>query len=423
MRKALTFGLLMLLFAGTVPAFAAPAPNEQAFRRLWERTDGPVAAGQVQRTWYWGAQPLDTIDEAYTEGVDGTRRVQYWDKGRMEISNPSDNADDPWYVTSGLLSIEMIGGRVQVGDRDFERVSPAEIPIAGDPDPELNPDAPTYRDFFLLTSVFLDTRLQPIQGDPIGPRNADSAAPPRFGDLVADQVNANGRVSRDSNLGAAHPGTRIVYYDGVLSHNIPKVFWDFLQQSGKVQVNGAQRQDLLMDWLYMMGHPASEPYWIKTNVNGEEKDVMVQVYERRILTYTPSNAAGWQVEMGNIGQHYRKWRYDATARRTQAPSVRPANLSATVEPQEGPPGTRFQVTLSGFQPGEKVSIWVTFPNQSVEPAPELGEANADGVATLFGNAPINVNTTNAAPGVWALTGKGDSSDHTSIGYFTVTEGP
>jgi Tol biopolymer transport system component len=43
-----------------------------------------------------------------------------------------------------------------------------------------------------------------------------------------------------------------------------------------------------------------------------EKDVLVQLFERRVLTYTPSNPAGFQVEMGNVGQHYYRWRYMLT---------------------------------------------------------------------------------------------------------------
>jgi len=35
----------------------------------------------------------------------------------------------------------------------------------------------------------------------------------------------------------------------------------------------------------------------------------VQVFERRVLTYTASNDSAFQVEMGNIGQHYYQWRY------------------------------------------------------------------------------------------------------------------
>ncbi len=35
----------------------------------------------------------------------------------------------------------------------------------------------------------------------------------------------------------------------------------------------------------------------------------MQIYERRVLTYTPANPPQYQVEMGNVGQHYFMWRY------------------------------------------------------------------------------------------------------------------
>lgn len=422
MRNVFPLGILLVLLAIALPARAA-TPDESAFRRVWERTDAPVANGTVERTWYWGPEPLQTLDEDYVEGFEGKRRVQYWDKGRMEISNPNDDPDDPWYVTSGLLSIEMIAGQIQVGDTKFERRRAAEIPIAGDPDREVNPDAPTYADFVDVTTVLLDSRLQPVLADPIGPVAADHAAPPRFGDLVAEAINGNGEVSRRPELAAAYPGTRLVYYDGVLSHNIPQVFWDFLQAVGPVQVNGEERQDLLMDWLYVMGHPASEPYWVTTNVDGAAQDILVQVYERRILTYNPNNPPQWQVELGNIGRHYFAWRYELTEPPPPINFLRPDNVNATVEPQEGPAGTTFAVTLFGFEPGEDVSIWLTFPDQSVQEAPELGLANDNGEAVLFGETPISIFTSAEAPllGVWALTGQGNRSGNIAIGYFTVTE--
>jgi hypothetical protein len=37
--------------------------------------------------------------------------------------------------------------------------------------------------------------------------------------------------------------------------------------------------------------------------------VLIQLFERRTLTYTPANPSGFQVEMGNVGQHYYSWRY------------------------------------------------------------------------------------------------------------------
>jgi hypothetical protein len=44
-------------------------------------------------------------------------------------------------------------------------------------------------------------------------------------------------------------------------------------------------------------------------VDGVERLVLVQAFERRVLTYTPSNPDGWRVEAGNVGQHYYEWRY------------------------------------------------------------------------------------------------------------------
>jgi DNA-binding beta-propeller fold protein YncE len=44
-------------------------------------------------------------------------------------------------------------------------------------------------------------------------------------------------------------------------------------------------------------------------VGGVYKDVLMQCFERRCLTYTPDNPEGWQVEAGNVGQHYYQWRY------------------------------------------------------------------------------------------------------------------
>jgi hypothetical protein len=411
--------VLALLLATMASVMAAP-PDEGAFARVWEQTDGPVASGAVQRPWYWGPAPFATMDEAYREGIEGHRRVQYWDKGRMEISNPNDDPTSPWYVSSGLLPLEMISGRIQTGDDRTERRAAAEIPIAGDPNVSANPEAPTYADFFPVTTVFLDSRLQPVSSDPIGPIAADSAAPPRFGDLVSQSITADAEVEERPELAAAHPGTRIVYYDGVLSHNIPEVFWNFLQEVGKVRINGELRQDLPIDWLYLIGHPASEPYWITTNIDGQPQDLLVQVYERRVLTYNPDNPPGWQVEMGNVGWHYYLWRYELTEPPPAPNFVRPPNVSAIVEPQEGPAGTEFHVTLFGFESGEDVSIWLTLPDESVLEAPEPGVANANGEAVLFEEMPITIFTSENDPvGVWALTGVGAQSGHTAVGYLTL----
>lgn len=41
-----------------------------------------------------------------------------------------------------------------------------------------------------------------------------------------------------------------------------------------------------------------------------KNDVLIQLFERRVLTHTPSNPDEWRVEMGNTGKHYYIWRYE-----------------------------------------------------------------------------------------------------------------
>jgi hypothetical protein len=92
-------------------------------------------------------------------------------------------------------------------------------------------------------------------------------------------------------------------------HNVPQALWEMMNQRGLVYAGGGYRTDKVVDWLFAMGYPISAPYWVRCNVAGVEKDILVQLFERRVLTYTPSNPAGWQVEMGNVGRYYYDWRY------------------------------------------------------------------------------------------------------------------
>lgn len=421
-------GLLLLIGATISQVLAQTKPQEQAFYALWGRTDALVAEEAVARTWYWGPSPFATLDEEYRQGIVGKRQVMYWDKGRMEITNPNEDPTSSWYVTAGMLSIEMISGSIRVGDDETVALGTVQVSIAGDPD-RRNASAPTYASFGPVTTANIDSRMQIATDEPLGPTMGENTAPPRQGELVDEALNRNSEVSHRPDLAAAYPETRLVYYDSVLGHNIPRVFWEFLQKVGKVQINGEQRQDLLIDWQYVMGHPASEPYWVRTRVNHVERDVLVQVYERRILTYNPSNPIGWRVEMGNVGQHYYKWRYghvtpysypEQRQQSTSSSYFPPNNFTATVEPREGPSGTDYLITLLGFRRGEPVSIWVTLPDQTVIEAPEMGIGTENGVAMLQGKSPFYLTTNAGDPeGVWAVTGQGNESGHTSIAYFVV----
>src|SRR5690606_31465711 len=108
MRRSLLAILALVLVGGSLSfepgnTRAAPIAGE-AFQRTWQRTDQPVAAGAVNRTWMWGPEPFsDALQEAYEQAPGGQRQVQYFDKSRMEITDPAGDQSSPWYVTNGLL--------------------------------------------------------------------------------------------------------------------------------------------------------------------------------------------------------------------------------------------------------------------------------------------------------------------------------
>jgi hypothetical protein len=110
-----------------------------------------------------------------------------------------------------------------------------------------------------------------------------------------------------------HPAPALVRYaayDETAHHNIPDVFLQFMTQRGLVNENGAYHEAAIFDPLFTFGYPVIEPVWITIRVGGQDRPVLFQAFERRTLTYTPSNPPGWQVEMGNVGAHYFAWRYE-----------------------------------------------------------------------------------------------------------------
>src|SRR5215203_3698830 len=132
-----------------------------AFQNTWHRTDAPVAEGKVPRTWVWGPTPGKSLQEAFKEGPNGQHLVQYFDKARMEINNPNGNPADPYYVTNGLLVVEMISGKVQSGVNTFEASSPSDIRVAGDD----GSDAPTFSALQNVASVGIPGK--PNRAEPV----------------------------------------------------------------------------------------------------------------------------------------------------------------------------------------------------------------------------------------------------------------
>jgi hypothetical protein len=279
---------------------------DPAFKNVWTRTDQPVASGQVSRTWFWGPGPnTPGLIEEYDQGVGGKRLVQYFDKSRMEINNPAGDRSQPFFVTNGLLTVELISGFIQLGDANFTKYHPACIPMSGDFGDTL---APTYFAF------------QGVSNTQAG----DHPSPDRTGQKVTETIDRDGHTGTDPSK-ASVPGVNLVHFDTTTHHNIPAIFWDFLNSSGPVLNPQGQivNEQLIQPWNFASGLPISEPYWAKARIAGEVKDVMIQAYERRVLTYVPTNPTGFQVEMGNIGQHYFDWRYRNYGYCTSVPVITP----------------------------------------------------------------------------------------------------
>lgn len=284
------FGLLPMV---TVAA-AGPTFNDPGFASTWNRVDKPVLdlPGGAGRGYTWGpaiSQASGVTTEPYNGGQ---RTVQYFDKARMEVNNPGGNPNDLFYVTTGLLVKELVTGKRQDGDNSFSQQQPSDVQVAGDTN-EFggNQLAPTYASFrFIGTFSGTENGRLSEPGQPI-----------------------NLRVDRDGQVSSFTPPEQrlIAGYDPVTQHNIPDVFARFASSEGPIwngstNVNG---KVLFDNPVYVLGRPLTEAYWTRAAVAGKEQDVLVQLYERRVLTYTPANPEGFKVEMGNVGQHYYRWRY------------------------------------------------------------------------------------------------------------------
>ena len=286
MVRGMIAAALLLSFLASSPvgdAVLAIESTSPAFEQTWERTDRPVAELTVSRTWMWGPTPSTTVvTEPYAESPDEVRFVQYFDKSRME-DNGWRASEPPWDVTSGLLVVELISGRMQIGDATFEDRQPAEVNVAGD----LNVDrGPTYASLAGVLDV----------------------PPLPFDRPVIQEIDRAGLVSTDERL--ERYGVTIEWIDDVTGHSIAGPFWRLMNSSGTIYVDGEfVDEPLFENPFYATGRPITEAYWANVKVAGTYQDVLSQCFERRCMTYTPDNPVGWKVEAGNVGRHYYEWRY------------------------------------------------------------------------------------------------------------------
>lgn len=269
---------------GVGPSSAVAAPNAQfpdappdttVFQALWERTDKLVSNQTVARSFYWG--PTDntwTTRETYAEDPQGTgtRLVQYWEKSRMEINDPNGDKRNPFYITNGLLTVELISGQMQIGNNTFEARKPANIVIAGD---TTDPNAPTYASFAAHANAGTD--------------HPDAS---KMGQKVTATLARDGSVGNDPSK-ASVPNIDVVYFDDVTKHNVPKAMWDFLNQEGKV-IEGGQTvtKPINSPWFYATGRPISDAYWANILIGGK---LPARLCRLSSAAYSPTHPATPQV--------------------------------------------------------------------------------------------------------------------------------
>jgi hypothetical protein len=327
------------------PAFAARASSAYAdpqFKTQWEQ-------GEAITPNFWGplANAKDGQQEPYKEAQGGARTVQYFDKGRMELTNGK--------VTNGLLATELIKGQVQVGDATFTPQAPPAIPIAGDPDG----GGPTY--------ATLATRAVSLL----------AASTTKVGTGVAAILSGSGDVTMGAVM--ATPEMTLSAFDDVTAHNVPAAFAEYRTTAG----------------LLTIGFGISEPFLASVKVAGQQTAVMVQVFERRVLTYTASNPDAFKVEMGNIGQHYERWRYAAApaSTTTGAASVTAATPTAAPSPTVAPSSAAGTPVPSAPAGGTPPSPTTTTPVPSV-PSGSTPPTGSPGV-----QYELTVSITDATPAI------------------------
>ena len=305
-------------------------PVDPAIEQLWRASDGEVAAGRAARGWLWGpgANAISVVSD--NASPVGRRAMVWFDKGRLDILDPAADPANPWYTAGGLLVSELIAGK-------------AALPIVGDTDQQ---QAVTYASLAALETVAPAT-LKGIVAETTGVTPRPNA-PVRALLLPDGSVNPSGQPDAQVVIGA---------WDDVTRRNIAAPFAAFDAALG-----------FPATWL--LGRALTEPYWVNTIVAGTPKVVLMQAFERRVLTYTPDNPSSWQVESANVGAQYRVWRGLA----------QPADPALAGLASLEPDGEQLvaAATAGGVDPYLFVALAETQPDLALDTAP----AEATRLATL-----------------------------------------
>lgn len=202
-----------------------------------------LAGGYVApqfRTYYQDNAGTVTLGASQT-GLfrQGTLPVQYFEKGRLE-DHSATTADPAWQVLRGRLTVDL---------------------IAAAPALQINGSTTTYGQLPALAASTLHAPPASFTG----------------GAMTLDDDTIF--IPFDANLRPAY------------GYIVPLYFWQYLS-----------RDDLFPGgWMKHAGLPLSDIFTTIVYKDGTPRQVVMQPFERIVLTYDAANAPEWQVEQGNIG--------------------------------------------------------------------------------------------------------------------------
>ncbi|MBI4320818.1 MAG: hypothetical protein HY675_20185 [Chloroflexi bacterium] len=182
------------------------------------------------------------------EIVVGSYPAQYFEKARLE-DHTSERGEAHWRFMYGTLVEELLTARVDLAVAG-EVSSFAYADLHRESLPNRRVPAPVP----LLVGVYRDA--------------LGTVFVPHSHDLVADS-----------------------------GHKVPAMFWEYIN-----------RKDLFPGgWLHAVGLPLTEALPATVTKAGlGRRWIMIQAFERAILSYDPRNSPEWQVELANVGSDYKK---------------------------------------------------------------------------------------------------------------------
>jgi hypothetical protein len=174
----------------------------------------------------------------------------------------------PLTTTHRLLASELLTCELQIGDETFESREPSNIAVAGDP---VHPGVPTY------AAIGRVMDYQPIPE----------------GWTLIQTIDPDGTVSNDECY--ADHGVFAEYLIPETNHRVASVFWEFTNSdfSSFSQRIGDREESMSEYWHELIGFRVTEAYWTTAKGAVDDRDVLIQCFQRRCLTYTPENPDGW----------------------------------------------------------------------------------------------------------------------------------